>query len=488
MAAFRISAIGFCLARNQSTPAVRSLYTDDPNLLPPEGDRIWWEVWVRQGHSATFDAVANRLEAPIQAQRLSFPDREVRLIYGNELTLARLMVNSDAIAELRRAKDTPSAFVQASNVEQGKRATQLIERLVVPGGKDVAVCILDTGVTQAHPLIAPILDASDTHSYDPTWSAGDTHGHGTNMAGAAAYGDLVPVLTTTGAVSLTHCLESVKMLPDYGENEPKLYGAITAESVARAEIQAPLRKRAVCVAVTSDIGTNRGRPSSWSSAVDQLCFGDQTTRRLILISAGNIRDNRSKDGYPARNDTEPIENPAQAWNAITVGAYTEKTTITDATYAGWEPVAPAGELSPTSRTSLLWERQWPNKPDIMLEGGNWAARDNQFDCPDDLGLLTTYRDPGVRHFDVFRDTSAATALAGNLAGRILALMPERWPETIRALMIHSAEWTDPMKLRFAGAGSEQQKRALFRRYGYGVPSYARAVLSAANDLTLIAED
>jgi hypothetical protein len=196
----------------------------------------------------------------------------------------------------------------------------------------------------------------------------------------------------------------------------------------------------------------------------------------------------SKSGYPARNDTEPIENPAQAWNAITVGAYTEKTAIADTMYAGWEAVAPAGELSPTSRTSLLWERQWPIKPDILLEGGNWAALDEQFDCPDNLGLLTTFRDPGVRHFDVFRDTSAATALAGNLAGRMLAQMPERWPETIRALMIHSAEWTDPMKQRFAGAGSEQQKRALFRRYGYGVPSYARAVFSSANDLTLIAED
>lgn len=55
-------------------------------------------------------------------------------------------------------------------------------------------------------------------------------------------------------------------------------------------------------------------------------------------------------------------------------------------------------------------------------------------------------------------------------------------------MIHSAEWTGPMRQRCQQATLEQQKRALFRRYGYGVPSYSRAVLSAANDLTLIAED
>jgi hypothetical protein len=186
------------------------------------------------------------------------------------------------------------------NVEQGAWATQLIERLVVPEGQDiVAVCILDTGVTQAHPLIAPVLNASDVQSYDPSWTAGDLHGHGTNMAGTSAYGDLMPLLATTGTVSLTHRLESVKILPDQGVNEPRLYGAIMAESIARAEIQAPLRKRAVCMAVTSDIGPNRGRPSSWSAAVDQLCFGDQTACRIILISAGNIRNDRVEKRLPS---------------------------------------------------------------------------------------------------------------------------------------------------------------------------------------------
>ena len=36
--------------------------------------------------------------------------------------------------------------------------------------------------------------------------------------------------------------------------------------------------------------------------------------------------------------------------------------------------------------------------------------------------------------------------------------------------------------------AENQKRALLRKYGYGVANYDRAILSANNDLTLIAED
>ena len=119
-----------------------------------------------------------------------------------------------------------------------------------------------------------------------------------------------------------------------------------------------------------------------------------------------------------------------------------------------------------------------------MEGGNWATSGDDCDCPDDLGVLTTHRDPTIRHFDVFRDTSAATAAASNLAGRIFAVIPERWPETIRALMVHSAEWTPVMKIQFDAAHAEHQKRALLRKYGYGVANYDRAILSAANEMCI----
>jgi hypothetical protein len=468
--------------------ALRSVFTDDPDLFPEDDRAIWWEVWLRAGHSETFQTVTHRVELQVQQTRLIFPDREICLVYADVPTMGRLFLNCDSMAELRRAKDTPGQFVTWSNTEQAEWAMDLAQRIVTPVRQDISVCILDTGITQTHPLIAPALDVRDVHKYEPAWDAGDARGHGTNMAGVALYGDLSSAIASTLPVELTHRLESVKVLPDQGENDPKLYGAITRDAVAQAEISAPNRRRAVCLAVTSDIDTNRGRPSSWSAAIDQLCFGDENSKRLVLISAGNIRDGISKDNYPAQNEIEPIENPAQAWNAITVGAFTEKNAISDPSFAGWEPLAPEGELCPTSRTSVSWERQWPVKPDILMEGGNWATSGNDCDCPDDLGILTTYRDPTIRHFDIFRDTSAATAEASNLAGKILAAMPERWPETIRAVMVHSAEWTPAMKGQFDAAHAEHQKRALLRKYGYGVANYDRAILSAANDLTLIAEN
>ena len=68
--------------------------------------------------------------------------------------------------------------------------------------------------------------------------------------------------------------------------------------------------------------------------------------------------------------------------------------IIDPTFAGWQPIAPAGELSPRSRTSVVWDGQWPIKPDVVFEGGNLAHDGRQpGEGIDDLQLLTTFYRP-----------------------------------------------------------------------------------------------
>ena len=109
------------------------------------------------------------------------------------------------------------------------------------------------------------------------------------------------------------------------------------------------------------------------------------------------------------------------------GAFTEKVDIVDPAFAGYVPIAPAGELSPRSRTSVLWDRQWPVKPDVVFEGGNLAHDGaSPGNSIDDLQLLTTYHRPDHRHFTTLGDTSAATALAAGMAGSILAARPKLW--------------------------------------------------------------
>ena len=112
-------------------------------------------------------------------------------------------------------------------------------------------------------------------------------------------------------------------------------------------------------------------------------------------------------------------------------------------------------MSPYSTTSLTWQRTaWPLKPDVVFEGGN-LVKDQlaAYNYPS-VSLLTTSHTPATRLFDLTRATSAASALAARMAAQISARYPVFWPETVRALMVHSAEWTDRMKHDFLGAGSK----------------------------------
>jgi hypothetical protein len=209
---------------------------------------------------------------------------------------------------------------------------------------------------------------------------------------------------------------------------------------------------------------------------------------LIVLAAGNIRDNINRREYPARNDTEPIENPAQAWNALTVGAYTEKEVLADPTYNGWRIIAPAGSVSPCSRTSVAWHHKWPIKPDVVLEGGNWADLAEQVDKPDDLAVLTTHYRPAIRQFEAFGDTSAAASLGAHLSAQIMTHRPGAWPETTRSLVVHSAQWTRAMQAEMDQAHTQAERGALIRRFGYGVPRLDRAISSSFNDATIVAEE
>lgn len=340
-------------------------------------------------------------------------------------------------------------------------------------------------------MITPALATADQQAFDPGWNVEDISnhahgGHGTQLSGVALYGDLTDMLADDGQLVLRHRLESVKVLPDHGANDPDLYGAITAQSISRAEIEAPHRPRAVCLAITSEGDDWRGRPSSWSAALETLAFGADNAPRFIAVSAGNIQGEIHRDNYPARNDATPIESPAQAWNALTVGAFTEKDTITYPMFHGWAAMTGVGDIMPRSRTSVSWNHDWPLKPDVVFEGGNVGVDPATFigDHIDDLALLTTYRVPEQRAFTMTGETSAATALAARLGVQIMAEKPELWPETVRGLIVHSAEWTPVMKAYLGAIG----RNAVLRRYGFGVRSLSRALGSLNNDVTMVIED
>ncbi|HRQ90814.1 MAG TPA: S8 family serine peptidase, partial [Bacteroidia bacterium] len=216
--------------------------------------------------------------------------------------------------------------------------------------------------------------------------------------------------------------------------------------------------------------------------------------RVILISAGNVRDHGVGFEYPAQVELASVEDPAQAWNAVTVGSITNRTSITESDNEARrsDPVAPPWGVSPFSRTSHQWRPDWPIGPDIVMEGGN-LARSQDGDCLhlDSLQPLSTASDFRLRPLVPFNATSASTAQAARVAALISSKYPDYRPETIRGLLVHSARWPDEL-LRREGIDPHAARNTgrvdrLMRSYGFGVVDERRALACLENQTTVVFE-
>lgn len=471
---------------------LRALWTDQFSQFPTGTEPIWWEIWIRSAFDDDFMATARELEIQVRPGFLAFPNRIVRSVHGTAQDLAQLVLQSGAVAELRRAIDTPARLLQLETERQFDFVESLLDSIVYADGDAPSVCLLDTGLNHQHPLL--IRGIASVSAYVSSWGThdGEPHGHGTQMAGISLLGDLARAMGSGAQLRLSHRLESVKVLPDDEREAPDLdlYGQVFRDSIRIVESTTQHRQRVFASAITGHEEAWRGMPDSWSAQIDADC-AERGDERLFVISAGNIDSSPAiyAPDYAADvNDTTGILQPAQAWNALTVGAFTDLCAITEVQYAGYAPVAPVGGLCPQSRTSVLWEPQWPVKPDIVLEGGNYAkepAGDNAY-AIDDLMMLSTGADYRSAPFSPFGFTSGAAAVAANMCGRLRARYPLLWPETIRGLLAHSAEWTETMLKTYGPL--ESDRRRLLGRYGYGVPNIERALWSLQHDITMVIQD
>lgn len=469
--------------------ALRDFWTDTEAEFPATNAVGRWEIWVRDDADAIEQFERNIAAAGIEvaASHLAFPERRVYLARGTAQQLAASVEVVDAIAELRRAKESREFFVKLRGPETKEWVDDLLGRASVDT-KPSAICLLDSGLNLAHPLLEPFAEPRVRLGARPEWGANDQIGHGTQMAGLALFGDLAPAVATTSPVEVHSVIESVKILPPPPDQTPEeLHGVVTRDAVGLIEIAAPDRVRVFGMTVTTRDSRDRGQPSAWSAEVDQLAAGvEGGVARVFILSAGNSNP-AARGSHPAHLATEHVHDPGQAWNAVTVGACTSMWQITEQELAGWRAIAEAGDLSPSTSTSLTWQPAWPIKPEIVCEGGNCATDGSTVDECDSLSLLTISHEPLAKLFTTAGETSAACALAGRIAGAVRTRYPQLWPETVRGLLVHSAEWTETMLRRYGqGALREDVERRL-RYCGYGEASLARALWSAGDALTLIAE-
>ncbi|HGS7150257.1 TPA: S8 family peptidase [Klebsiella variicola subsp. variicola] len=485
---------------------ITSFWTDKVELLPLDHNQEkWFEIWLKGDDDSAkniANAVCERINGRLGNSSINFFDTTVLLIFSS---LARLRVCPELISnlkEIRAARDDISVIVNSLPTEQHEWAEDVVSRINRNAEANVSVCVLDTGINFNNPLLSGFTNTSLAVAWDSSWPLFDDYNqrpyndHGSRQAGLCIYGDFLSLILSDQAFSIPYYIESGRILPPRTANNPALYGAITTGTSSRLELENPHWSRVYSLAVTAEPNSVGGQPSSWSAEIDKFCFGlEDDIRRLFVISAGNSEPrNLSLDYWDSATLAE-IEDPAQSWNALTVGAYTDKTTNTDPDYVGWSPFAVSEDIAPSTRSSISWgwRKHAPYKPDLVEEGGNKLLSPNRDEITNttELSLLTTSGRATNQLFEVNSDTSAACALVSKHAAMLMAQYPEYWPETIRGLLVHTAKWTSRMHTRYrtelGKTSAKSAKETLLRMVGYGVPNLQRAMHSAENALTLISQ-
>lgn len=467
----------------------------------------WMEIWL-PNDEGLFDEFINFLKKNLKdiifnPRQLNLGDRNIALIKTNKRNLDYLSNQLSYIAEIRFAKKI-THLLDLETSEKIEISDQLLSRIKINEDTNTTSVILDTGINRGHPFLESILSAERNMTLDEGWGKHDEayteEGkvyHGTGMAGLCAYGDFCDLITSNNEVLVTHNLTSVKIFSPNKPKENEILDSpanVISDAVNLVESNVFQNKNYVLASTTDD--SNRGMPSSYSTSLDILIFDKKL---LFMVSVGNNNSliMPSSEVHAMNQLSTCVEDPSQSWNSLSIGAYTTKVDCSNLRNEGLNPLSESGDVSPHTKFSMVDYKNdnLPLKPEVLFEGGNLAINhqnivgmDSHFDL-----ITTNYDFQNTGNFANFNATSAATALAGRFASILMEEYPEYWPETIKGLMVHSAEWTEAMlRKRLLNSNirnnSGDNKVKFLRQCGFGVPNLERAKKSAQNSLTLISQN
>lgn len=377
-----------------------------------------------------------------------------------------------------------------------------------PVGDEPMVTVIDSGVLSGHRLLAGwVLDEQDfgTTENAPT----DFHGHGTQVAGLALYGDVGACLREQSWTPAVLILNAKVLEKDaWGEPsfpEDRRPERMIEEAIRHFHQNKGCRVFNLSLGARGDVYRSGARQFAWAHVLDGLA---KELDIVIVVAAGNtapqeptgaslaavqkaVRDELIADA------SHRVVNPATAALAITVGATASSETLRNApALVG----APVGAPAPFSRIGPGYEakpKQRGVKPEFVAPGGNraWRTLAGQGGrwAPDlYLGEPTTGLPEYGRFVTAVSGTSFAAPKIAHAAARALGIAHDilgatPTANTVRAML--GAASVDPACGRdwlLDSSGTEAWEK--LRLVGYGHVSMERVMASSNHDVVLLAED
>jgi len=437
-----------------------------------EADRIFRAY----GADILNDIEGSRYDAP------SLPDSFTLRVRLNGLALKDFVLNYPYLFEATEPDDieTPQGQRRAEQEETAELG------LTMPSEDSAAVCVIDSGIQEGHPWLAPAIDASSSKCFITNRSVTDVadelkpNGHGTRVAGAVLYGEHDQVGNTAGVGTW---LQNARVLDQSGRMLASMLPATVVRDVVHHFHLGPRQTRIFNQSINGSTPCRLKHMSSWAAEIDVL---SNELDILVIQSAGNIKTTGTAPNiglkellengltYPG-HFAEPvcrISNPAQSLQALTVGSVAYGA-FTDPDWVSFS--SRTGDSSGFSRAGLgIWDTI---KPEVVEFGGDEMVSTATpiivstppvaESCYPRLTRSTLDGGPSVARDGV--GTSFAAPKVARIAARVATVLPDESALTYRALIAQSARWPD-----WAEALTPVAKAEIIRRIGYGIPDIDRA--------------
>lgn len=410
---------------------------------------------------------------------------------GPSLTMLRLRVPGALIRSLLAIEDIACIDLPPEPDVSTAGAMALTLPSVPPLGDldhDAPVIgVIDSGVNQ-HPFFERILVGSI--AVPESLGPADVDGHGTRVAGIAAFGDFRAQLDA-GTLSPGARICSARVLNDAGDFDEKTL----VPSQMRNAITA-LHARFGCRIFVISLGDLSspwvgGKVGPWAATLDGLA---RELDVLIFVSAGNRAPRGAADieqavtQYPRYllEESNGFLEPAGAVNVISVGAlaHGEGVDVSLSENVFVRPIARRLEPAPFTRVGPGIDGAV--KPDVVDFGGTMVfdAAAQRLRVGKDLasaGVLTLHNEPLAQLFASGSGTSYAAPLAAFKASQLMKRFPEASANLLRALLIGAARIPDESLTRLPNLEDAQKV------CGHGQIDLLRAAYSDDSRVVLVAE-
>lgn len=413
---------------------------------------------------------------------------------GSSALLMRVQANGNAIRALLELPEVSSLDRPPTpdwpEIQQGAIT---IDNLPVPIAADddaVAIGIIDSGLTSAHPFLIGSLIAA--FGEPATLGDNDEKGHGTPVSGIATYGDLRQRLSSP-PFKARFRIASARVV--------NAQGAFANDQLVPTQMENAIRRlhdEFGCRVINISLGDIKrpvgAKPSAWAAILDYLA---RELDIVIVVSAGNTSwaqlaalGDSIVGNYPSflTDGSNRILEPGSAVNVLTVGsiAHSNGLSDVDADNVGVRPITQSAQPSPFTRVGPGANKVL--KPDLVDFGGTAV-----FDGPTqslqsgsnraNAGIMSTHHEYLQQLMRFHSGTSFAAPLVAHKAAMLIESFPNASANLVRTLLALSAEHPDAA---LSCLGDDDD--VTFNVLGYGVPDVDRALLSEDNRVVLFTED